>query len=98
MSPGQKAKGQEGMTTEVQEGPLEQAPLLTAPAKKTWREQRWERRRRRIWLEELIGWIVVPIIIVGTYALVELGLGAMGTDLQTIIAGINNIISGKAAP
>jgi hypothetical protein len=86
------------MTSDVQEGPLEQAPVLSAQAKKTWREQRWERRRRRIWLEELLGWILVPIIIVGTYALVEVSFAAMGTDLQTVIAGIGNVISGKAAP
>ena len=87
------------MTTEVQEGPLEAAPAVHVPvAKKTWREKRWERRRRRIWLEELLGWILVPIIIVGIYALVELGFSAMGTDLQTVIGGIGNIISGKAAP
>ncbi len=27
-------------------------------------EQRWERRRRRIWFEELVSWIVVPMVFI----------------------------------
>ena len=36
----------------------------------TWREQRWERRRRRRVVEEALGWLLVPVILVGGYWLV----------------------------
>ncbi len=87
------------MTTEVQEGPLEAVRAVHVPAaKKTWREKRWERRRRRIWLEELLGWILVPIIVFSTYWFVETVLGALGTSIPQVIAGLQAIASGKGAP
>jgi hypothetical protein len=82
------------MTTDVHEGPLEAAPAITTPVKKTWREQRWERRRRRIWLEEALAWILVPVIVLGGYYLVDSGLNALGTSPAAIIAGISMIASG----
>jgi hypothetical protein len=27
-------------------------------------DQRWERRRRRLWFEELVAWIVVPMVFI----------------------------------
>ncbi|HEX2556539.1 MAG TPA: hypothetical protein VHL98_22815 [Microvirga sp.] len=87
------------MTTDVQEGPLEAVPAVHAqPVKKTWREKRWERRRRRIWFEEILGWILVPVIVVATYWLVETMLGALGTSTGQVIAGLQAIVSGKGAP
>jgi hypothetical protein len=87
------------MTTEVHEGPLQSAPAVHVPvAKKTWREKRWERRRRRIWLEELLGWILVPIIVFSTYWFVETVLGALGTSIPQVIAGLQAIASGRGAP
>ncbi len=87
------------MTTDVQEGPLEVAPAVNVPpVTKTWREKRWERRRRRIWFEELLGWILVPVIVVATYGLVEMVLGALGTSTGQVIAGLQAITSGKVAP
>ena len=38
-------------------------PPATRP-RKSWREERWERRRRRVWFEELLGWILVPLIVI----------------------------------
>ncbi len=87
------------MTTDVHEGALEGTPALTAPtAKKTWREKRWERRRRRIWIEEFLAWILVPVIVISTYWLVETVLGALGTSTGQVIAGMQAIASGKVAP
>ena len=81
------------MTTQVHEGPLDAAPHLTAPARKSWREQRWERRRRRLWLEELLGWILVPLIVIGTYLFVDMVLNALGTSPSAIINGLGAITS-----
>jgi hypothetical protein len=74
-------------------GPLEPAPEVGTPARRSWREQREVRRRRRVWLEELMGWILVPIIIIGSYWLVVSGLEALGTSPSAIIDGISQIIS-----
>ena len=78
------------MTSELHEGPLAQAQ----PAKKTWREKRWERRRRRIWFEEILGWLLVPVILfVGYWALVSV-LAAFGTTPGQIVDVIKAVLSG----
>jgi hypothetical protein len=84
------------MTTDIHQGPLEAAPAIAtpaAPAKKTWREKRWERRRRRIWFEEALAWILVPLILAGLYYLVEALLGALGTSVSAIADGIRMVLS-----
>jgi len=81
------------MTTELHQGPLEAATEVAAPVKRSWRDQRELRRRRRIWLEELIGWIVVPIILIGGYWLVIGALNAMGTSPSAILNGFSTITS-----
>jgi hypothetical protein len=58
----------------------------------TWREQRWERRRRRRVVEEALGWLLVPVILVGGYWLVTAVLGALGTSPGAIIDGIQAVI------
>jgi nicotinamide riboside transporter PnuC len=80
------------MTTDLHEGPLEAAPVIT-PAKPSWREQRRNRRRRRVWFEEILGWILVPVIVVGGYWLVIVALNAVGTSPSAIIDGLTNITS-----
>jgi hypothetical protein len=83
------------MTSDVQQGPLETTPALTAPAaRKSWREKRSERRRRRIWFEEMMGWILVPIILFAIYWLVDGFLAALGTSPSAIMAGIDAMLSG----
>ena len=77
------------MTTELHEGPLEAAPAAAGPAKLTWRQQRQVRRRRRVWLEEILGWILVPLIVIGSYWLIELVLTGLGTSTEAIINGIS---------
>ena len=86
------------MTTEVHEISLETAPAVAAsavavPAEKTWRQKRWERRRRRIWLEEVLAWIMVPLIVIGFYYLIEAILGALGTSVSAVAEGIRMIVS-----
>jgi len=82
------------MTTDVQQGPLETTPALATPTKKSWREQRWERRRRRIWFEEMMGLILVPIILFAIYWVVDGLLTALGTSPSAIMAGIDAMLSG----
>ena len=87
------------MTTEVQpQAPLEPAPAQGAPAPKlTWREKRWQRRRRRKVFEEVLGWILVPIIIVACYWAVKAGLNAAGTSPSALIAGVRQLLTGAGA-
>jgi hypothetical protein len=79
------------MTTELHEGPLEAAPTIVK-AKPSWREQRRARRRRRVWFEEVLAWILVPIIIVGLYWAVELTMNGLGTSTSAVIDGVRAIL------
>lgn len=81
------------MTSDLHEGPLE--PAARAPAPRTWREKRWERRRRRIWFEELLGWILVPIILVAGYWAVVSLLAAMGTSPSAVIEAVKAVLAGS---
>jgi hypothetical protein len=81
------------MTTELHEGPLEASPTIDAPAKRSWRDKREQRRRRRVWLEEILGWVLVPVIILGCYWLVNLVLSALGTSPAAIMEGIEAILA-----
>lgn len=78
-------------TEEIHQGPL--APATASPAKKTWREKRWERRRRRIWFEELLGWILVPIIVIASYWALKGGLALLGTTPTDVIQMIKTLAS-----
>jgi hypothetical protein len=62
-------------------------------ARKSWREQRWERRRRRRFHEELLGWILVPLIVFGIYWAVDSTLGAMGTSPAALVHGVQAILA-----
>jgi hypothetical protein len=81
------------MTSDVQQGSLETTPALAAPAKKTWREKRWERRRRRIWFEEALSWILVPLIVFSAYWAIDLLLTAVGTSPAAIMSGIGALMA-----
>jgi len=68
-------------------------PAGAAPGQPlTWREKRWERRRRRRFAEEVLGWILVPLILVGGYWLITAILGALGTSPGAILEGIEAVI------
>jgi len=79
------------MTTELHEAPLEATRIIEPPAKLTWREKRERRRRRRVWLEEVLGWILVPAIIFGCYWLLSVGLNAIGYSPASLVDGIKTI-------
>lgn len=79
------------MTTDVQQGPLEPVNEINAPARKSGRELRWERRRRRLWFEEILGWILVPVILLAGYWIIVALLEAIGTSPAAIINGLQTI-------
>lgn len=74
----------------------EDAPARARRQKKSWREQRWERRRRRRWGEEVLGWILVPIILIAGYWAVKAGLNALGTSPTALYQQIRAVASSKS--
>ncbi|MXQ11097.1 hypothetical protein [Microvirga makkahensis] len=80
------------MTSELHEAPVEATRIIEPRPKLSWREQRELRRRRRIWFEEILGWILVPAIIVGCYWLLNVGLAAMGTSPEALMEGFRAIV------
>ena len=76
-------------------GDAEAHPARPQKHKKTWREQRWERRRRRRMFEEVLGWILVPLIVIATYWGIKSGLAALGTTPTALIQGIKTAISSR---
>ena len=78
------------MTGEIHEGPL--APTPTPQVQKlTWREKRWERRRKRRMFEEVLGWILVPVILIALYWAVKAGLSALGTSPSAVIQALRTL-------
>lgn len=69
---------------ELHEGPLAPISTHTAPPKPTKREERRMRRRRRRRGEEILGWILVPIILFGIYLGVTAGFEFLGTTPGTV--------------
>jgi hypothetical protein len=67
------------------------APL--PPRQLTWREKRWQRRRRRIVFEEVLGWILVPVILVALYWGGTAALSALGTSPEALMQGIKAILN-----
>ena len=82
-------------TAELHAGPLAPATKV-AKEKKSWREQRWERRRRRRFGEEVLAWILVPMILLGGFWAVKASLAALGTTPTGLIEGIKNAVSSKS--
>lgn len=76
------------MTGDIHEGPLEPAPAPPQPVKLTWREKRWERRRKRRVFEEVLGWILVPVILIALYWAVKASLAALGTSPSAVIQAL----------
>jgi len=58
----------------------------------SWREKRYQRRRRRVWFEEILGWILVPVILIACYWLFDTTLAAVGTSPAAIIEGVKAVI------
>ncbi len=78
------------MTGEIHEGPLEPTPAPQGQ-KLTWREKRWERRRKRRMFEEVLGWILVPVILIALYWAVKAGLSALGTSPSAVIQALRTL-------
>lgn len=90
---------QAGPDGDHQAGPLPKAPVARPQRyRKGWREKRWERRRRRRFTEEVLGWVLVPVILLSGFWAVRAGLGALGTNFTDLIKGIRTALSaaGKA--
>lgn len=71
------------MTSDAQEEPLTPVAAPTAsvrPKPLSSREQRRRRRRARHRGEEMLGWILVPLILIGVVWGVNAALEAMGTS------------------
>jgi hypothetical protein len=68
-------------------------PAAAPLPRKGWREQRAERRRRRVWLEEVLAWILVPVIVIGAWWFVDTVLTALGTSPSAIVNGLSAITS-----
>lgn len=62
-------------------------PRTQAAAPLTAREQRWQRRRRRYWMEEILGWLLVPVILIGLYWALVAGLAVLNLDIDDVVAG-----------
>ena len=97
------------MTSDIHTGPLPQAaadnehhagPLKKAERqareKRSWSEERWRRRKRRRVFEEVLGWILVPIIVVAVVWGVRGSLAAFGTTPSALYLGIKQAISGRS--
>lgn len=80
----------------ARENALQSADLATGQPRNqrlTAREQRWERRRKRHLFEEILGWILVPIILVAVYFFVIWILDLFGTTPDALIEGMQTIWS-----
>ncbi|SCZ07679.1 hypothetical protein [Microvirga guangxiensis] len=82
------------MTSELHQAPIEATRIIEPQPRQpklSWREQRELRRRRRVWFEEILGWILVPAIIIGCYWLLNVGLAAMGSSPEALMDGFKTI-------
>ncbi|HSP24453.1 MAG TPA: hypothetical protein VLQ65_04700, partial [Saliniramus sp.] len=59
----------------------------------TAKEQRWERRRKRYVFEEILGWILVPIILVAVYFFAIWVLGLFANTPDALIEGLQMLWS-----
>ena len=78
------------MTIEIHD---ELKPPPAAPARGlSWREKRWERRRKRLLFEELLGWILVPVILFAGYWFLTWVLESLGTSPGAIVTAIQTLL------
>ncbi|AWN48138.1 hypothetical protein DK419_18845 [Methylobacterium terrae] len=73
------------MSGDLNEGPLAPAATVTPPSPKvTRREKRRQRRRRRKIGEEILGWILVPLILLAGYWAINAGFAFFGTTPSVV--------------
>lgn len=70
-----------------------QSKYDTKSLPRTGREKRVARRRRRLWFEELLGWIFVPVILFGLYWTALGVMALVGTTPEALISGFKLIMS-----
>jgi hypothetical protein len=46
-----------------------------------------------MWFEEVMGWILVPLIVLACYWLVETVLNGLGTSISAVFSGIRELAS-----
>lgn len=81
------------MSIETHEvGPLQPSAATASRYKKSWREKRWERRHRRRMAEEALGWVLVPVIVIGGFWAVKATLSALGTSPSALIQGVKAVL------
>lgn len=81
------------MSSETHEiGPLRPSAVAAPASKKSWREKRWERRHRRRVAEEALGWVLVPVIVIGGFWAVKATLNALGTSPSALIQGVKAVL------
>jgi hypothetical protein len=68
------------MTDNLHEGPLSPVTQQAPSKKPTWREERRLRRRRRKRGEEILAWVLVPVICFGIYWGISAGFDFFGTS------------------
>ncbi|WP_372425690.1 hypothetical protein [Salinarimonas chemoclinalis] len=68
--------------------PRERRRGTMRPAPRTAKEQRWERRRRRHLFEEILGWVLVPVILVALYWALVAGLALFGLTIDDVVEGL----------
>lgn len=59
----------------------------------TERERRWQRRRRRFFMEEILGWILVPIILIALYFGATGLLTAFGYTIDDVIEAFRTLMN-----
>ncbi|WP_043539390.1 hypothetical protein [Salinarimonas rosea] len=80
--------GSETVRPDAPPRPRARQRTTVRPAPRTAKEQRWERRRRRHLLEEILGWVLVPVILVALYWAVVWGLSLFGLSLDDVVEGL----------
>lgn len=83
-----RAQAREAAAARVaQPGP--EAAEAARPHKLTAKEKRWRRRRNRLVFEEALGWVLVPVIVVGLYFAMLGGLAMFGMSIDDLVQGLN---------
>jgi hypothetical protein len=83
------------VTTSVRQGPLEHAPAASSQPGGGARDRRLRRRRKRIWFEEMLGWVLVPLILLASYWAADTALTALGIDPAALIGYLASLVRGR---
>ena len=80
------------MSGDLNEGPLAPAAAVAPPSPQvTRRERRRQRRRRRKIGEEILGWILVPVIVLCCYWAINAGFTFFGTTPSAVFDQLKQV-------